>query len=194
VVTAALDDEEFVARCRRENRAGLEQLEVRDDVTPPELSAPTDVRLDAFTVVQPDVLVVCDAAKLANGRYVDGVPDLVVKVLAPSNALKDRREKRRVVLVFDGSPPPGVSYGADVLFSGPGRKADALILEILRGESDPRGWTVITNDRSLADQCRFVGAHISPVKAFREQLRPDASAEKPDQPDVDYWLSQFGDE
>jgi len=105
-----------------------------------------------------------------------------------------RREKRRVVLVFDGSPPPGVSYGADVLFSGPGRKADALIVEILRGESDPRGWTVITNDRSLADQCRFVGAHISPVKAFREQLRPDASAEKPDQPDVDYWLSQFGDE
>jgi hypothetical protein len=105
-----------------------------------------------------------------------------------------RREKRRVVLVFDGSPPPGVSDGADVLFSGPGRKADALILEILRGESDPRGWTVVTNDRSLADQCRFVGAHIASVKAFREQLRPDAAAEKPSEADVDYWLREFGEE
>lgn len=60
------------------------------------LVAPTDVRLDAHTVVQPDVLVVCDPAKLANGRYVDGAPDLVVEVLSPSNALKDRRLKRRV--------------------------------------------------------------------------------------------------
>ncbi|HNM44484.1 Uma2 family endonuclease [Plasticicumulans sp.] len=58
--------------------------------------APTDVRLDAHTVVQPDVLVVCDPAKLANGRHVDGAPDLVVEVLSPSNALKDRRLKRRV--------------------------------------------------------------------------------------------------
>ncbi|HNO62185.1 MAG TPA: Uma2 family endonuclease [Plasticicumulans sp.] len=60
------------------------------------LMAPVDVRLDAHTVVQPDVLVVCDPAKLANGRHVDGAPDLVVEVLSPSNALKDRRLKRRV--------------------------------------------------------------------------------------------------
>lgn len=56
--------------------------------------SPIDVVLDKTTVVQPDIVVVCDAAKLANGRYVDGAPDLVVEVLSPSTALKDRREKR----------------------------------------------------------------------------------------------------
>jgi len=104
-----------------------------------------------------------------------------------------RREKRRLVVVFDGSPPPGVSYGADVIFSGQGRKADAVILELLRRERDPRGWTVVTNDRSLADQCRFVGARVEPVRAFRERLARDAAAEKPEAAgDIDYWLDQFG--
>ena len=104
-----------------------------------------------------------------------------------------RREKRRVVVVFDGSPPPGVSYGSDVLFSGQGRKADAVILELLRRESDPRGWTVVTNDRSLADQCRFVGAKVEAVRPFRERLVREATGEKPDTPgDIDFWLDQFG--
>src|SRR5260370_1433467 len=81
-----------------------------------------------------------------------------------------RRERRRVVVVFDGSPPPGVSYGPDVRYAGQGRTADALILELLRHESDRSGWTVVTNDRSLADQCRFVGAKVEAVRAFRERL------------------------
>jgi hypothetical protein len=104
-----------------------------------------------------------------------------------------RDEKRRVVLVFDGSPPPGVSYGPGVLFSGVGRKADAVILELLRHESDKRGWTVVTNDRSLADQCRFMGARIAGTRDFRERLRRDPGGEKPDTPgDLSYWLEQFG--
>ncbi len=119
-----------------------------------------------------------DAEKRALVREVDGLM---------------RREKRRIVVVFDGSPPPGVSYGHDVLFSGQGRKADAVILELLRRESDPRGWTVVTNDRSLADQCQFVGAKAESVRVFRERLLRDAAAEKPDTPgDIDYWLDQFG--
>ena len=92
------------------------------------------------------------------------------------------REKRRVVVVFDGSSPPGVSYGPDVLFSGKGRKADAVILEFLHSESDTSGWTVVTNDRSLADQCRWVGAHVESVRAFRERLLHDTAAEKPEAP------------
>lgn len=56
--------------------------------------APVDVVLGPSTVVQPDVVVVCDPAKLANGHYVDGAPDLVVEILSPRTAKKDRLTKR----------------------------------------------------------------------------------------------------
>lgn len=57
-------------------------------------AAPVDVRLNDLTVVQPDLVVVCDPAKLANGHYVDGAPDLVVEILSLSTAKKDRQGKR----------------------------------------------------------------------------------------------------
>ncbi|MCW5699533.1 MAG: Uma2 family endonuclease [Rhodospirillales bacterium] len=55
---------------------------------------PVDVVLASDTVVQPDITVVCDHHKLANDRYVDGAPDLVVEVLTPETADWDRNEKR----------------------------------------------------------------------------------------------------
>lgn len=58
--------------------------------------APIDVVLFPDSVVQPDLIVVCDPAKLANGKHVIGAPDLVVEILSPSTALKDKREKRRL--------------------------------------------------------------------------------------------------
>jgi Uma2 family endonuclease len=56
-------------------------------------TAPIDVVLGPKTVVQPDLIVVCDPAKLANGKYVDGAPDWVAEILSPSTAVKDKREK-----------------------------------------------------------------------------------------------------
>jgi Uma2 family endonuclease len=47
------------------------------------------------TVVQPDVLVVCDASRL-DRRGVRGAPDFVVEVLSPSTASHDHVRKRRV--------------------------------------------------------------------------------------------------
>ncbi|MDP2784221.1 MAG: Uma2 family endonuclease [Sulfurimicrobium sp.] len=58
------------------------------------LFAPVDVVLAFDTVVQPDLIVVCDPAKLANRKNVQGAPDLVVEVLSPSTAAKDKREKK----------------------------------------------------------------------------------------------------
>lgn len=54
------------------------------------LASPVDVVLDndQYTVVQPDVLVVCDRDKFRDGR-VYGAPDLVVEVLSPSTRKKD---------------------------------------------------------------------------------------------------------
>ncbi|AHE97896.1 Uma2 family endonuclease [Thioalkalivibrio paradoxus] len=65
--------------------------------------APLDVRLPKAneadeqidTVVQPDVLVVCDPARL-DRRGVRGAPDLVVEVQSPSTAAHDHVRKRRV--------------------------------------------------------------------------------------------------
>ena len=67
--------------------------------------APFDVRLFANqddesdgsddTVVQPDILVVCDRAKLSDGKSCKGAPDLVVEILSSSTANKDRILKLR---------------------------------------------------------------------------------------------------
>lgn len=66
------------------------------------LIAPVDVRLPKAneaddvidTVVQPDVLVVCDPAKISE-RGVRGAPDWVVEVLSPGTASHDQINKRR---------------------------------------------------------------------------------------------------
>ncbi|MEF8767301.1 MAG: Uma2 family endonuclease [Candidatus Accumulibacter phosphatis] len=62
------------------------------DVRFPKTEA-ADERID--TVLQPDVLVVCDLSRLDH-RGVCGAPDLVVEVLSPSTASHDHVWKRRV--------------------------------------------------------------------------------------------------
>ncbi|MBQ7535401.1 MAG: Uma2 family endonuclease [Stomatobaculum sp.] len=58
------------------------------------MPSPTGVQLDRDdrTVVQPDVLVLCDREKLKR-EVVFGAPDLVVEVLSPSTARKDKTLK-----------------------------------------------------------------------------------------------------
>lgn len=64
--------------------------------------APFDVRLpdtdtaeedQTFTVVQPDIVVVCDLSKL-DDRGCKGAPDLIIEILSPSTAAKDLKIKR----------------------------------------------------------------------------------------------------
>jgi Uma2 family endonuclease len=54
-------------------------------------AAPLDVRLfpkedeSDDTVVQPDILVICDKSKTADNRACRGAPDLVIEIRSPSN-------------------------------------------------------------------------------------------------------------
>ena len=52
--------------------------------------SPLDVQLncDNTTIVQPDVLVVCDRSKVRN-RYICGAPDFIVEILSKSTKKKD---------------------------------------------------------------------------------------------------------
>jgi len=64
-------------------------------------SAPFDVRLTRFsklknqevtTVVQPDLCVICDPAKL-DDRGCIGAPDLIIEILSPGNSRTEMRDK-----------------------------------------------------------------------------------------------------
>jgi len=65
--------------------------------------APFDVRLpvhskkneDIFTVVQPDICVICDRSKLDEAGCI-GAPDLIIEILSPGNNKKDLRHKYEV--------------------------------------------------------------------------------------------------
>lgn len=112
------------------------------DVLLPEQGQDDD---ETGNVVQPDIVVVCDPDKLANGRYIRGAPDLVVEILSPSTMKKDVSEKfelyersgvreywiieptarwlHRYVLEFPGDSPGDSPGGAGLADAGPGAGA-----------------------------------------------------------------------
>ena len=45
------------------------------------------------TVVQPDLCVVCDPEKLADGKRCLGAPDLIIEILSPGNSKKELKNK-----------------------------------------------------------------------------------------------------
>lgn len=70
------------------------------------LHAPVDVKLkgkpfrkkklrddEITTVVQPDIIVVCDEEKLTDIRSIDGAPDLIVEILSPGNTKTETKHK-----------------------------------------------------------------------------------------------------
>jgi Uma2 family endonuclease len=68
--------------------------------------APFDVRLynrkksllldkEIYTVVQPDLCVVCDAAKI-DEKGCNGAPELIIEILSPSNSATDMKHKYKL--------------------------------------------------------------------------------------------------
>jgi len=103
-----------------------------------------------------------------------------------------RREGREISLVFDGPEPMGVAFGGLTRFAGQGQTADALILAHLRNQQDPRGWIVVTDDKSLGDQARWVGARVERCETLRARLAGGGEEKPGGQEDLDYWKDVFG--
>lgn len=62
------------------------------DVKLPRYDANGELMSDTYTVVQPDICIICDPHKI-DERGCNGVPDMIVEVLSPSTAKKDLNEK-----------------------------------------------------------------------------------------------------
>ena len=60
------------------------------DVRLPETAGASDDEIE--TVVQPDIVVVCDHGKL-DDKGCTGAPDLIIEILSPSSAERDLKEK-----------------------------------------------------------------------------------------------------
>lgn len=92
-----LDHQDFVGEIYRQLANALEGHPCRVFVAPVDVRLPKADEADKHvaTVVQPDILVVCDQDKL-DRRGVRGAPDLVVEVLSPATAAHDHVRKRHV--------------------------------------------------------------------------------------------------
>jgi len=92
-----LDHQDVAGEIYLQLRQALSGTPCRVFIAPVDVRLPkadeADERID--TVVQPDVLLVCDPARL-DRRGVRGAPDLVVEVLSPTTASHDHQRKRGV--------------------------------------------------------------------------------------------------
>ncbi len=92
-----LEHQDIAGEIYRQLANALEGKPCRPYVAPVDVRLPKGNEADEAvdTVVQPDVIVVCDQGKL-DRRGVRGAPDFVVEVLSPSTAFHDHKRKREV--------------------------------------------------------------------------------------------------
>jgi predicted RNA-binding protein with PIN domain len=78
-----------------------------------------------------------------------------------------------VTVVFERPPSPPIKSPVVEIASAPRARpnaADDEIVRLLKEDSDPEEIRVVTSDRALADQARFLNATIEPAEAFRRQI------------------------
>lgn len=120
-----------------------------------------------------------------------------IKSLIPQNS--------KAILVLDGKRGYFDSqYGASqirVIFSKKPETADDIIRRIIRHESNPQLWSVISSDHEIQNTARDMGARVINSAEFLKsggkktktdvyEKEPDMKF-NPDREDLDYWLRQF---
>jgi len=81
-----------------------------------------------------------------------------------------RRKRKKLTVVFDGPPASGrpkvqTFGGVTVVYAAP-RSADEEIVRRIREARDPRGVTVVTDDRALLSAVGAAGARTAGVDVF----------------------------
>ncbi len=93
--------------------------------------------------------------------------------------VRERSNRGRMIVVFDGAEQPGVAirYGPmEVEFAAP-RSADDAILA--RVQSSPNTWIVVTNDAALARACRDLGARTHTATALAHRVLAPPGGRRP---------------
>jgi predicted RNA-binding protein with PIN domain len=78
-----------------------------------------------------------------------------------------------VTVVFERPPSPPIKSPVVEIASAPKARrnaADDEIVRLLKEDPDPEAIRVVTSDRALADQARFLNATIEPAEAFRREI------------------------
>ena len=78
-----------------------------------------------------------------------------------------------VTVVFERPPSPPIKSPVVEIASAPKagpNAADDEIVRLLKEDPDPEEVRVVTSDRALADQARFLNATIEPAEAFRREI------------------------
>jgi predicted RNA-binding protein with PIN domain len=117
-----------------------------------------------------------------------------------------RSKRKRLTVVFDGPPPSGrpkVQQLGDVtvVYAAP-RSADEEIVRRIQEAREPRGVTVVTDDRALALAVQGAGARTTGIESFRGDAaariaRPRIAAEETKKADPHVsprdWTQWFSD-
>lgn len=101
-------------------------------------------------------------------------------------------------IVFDGAhrreeeSGRGYQNPLEVVYAPKGQSADAYIVEKIEEMQNPGEATVVTNDRGLAQQARYAGAHIETNEKFLKKLQKKKPAtEKKKRADTTYQIERL---
>ena len=101
-------------------------------------SAPIDVVLSDENIVQPDILFISkQRLSIITEKNIQGAPDLVVEILSPGTAEKDKILKRKLYAKF----------GVKEFWLVDGKKKEIEVLSLQ--EEDLKRWKVYTGEETL---------------------------------------------
>lgn len=120
--------------------------------------------------------------------------------------------RRRMVVVCDGMPKPlglieSPTDAVELVYSGVGRTADSVIMQMVVDDSAPKRLIVVSNDREIQKAARRRRARVWSCETFIHELlkgmnRGGKAADTPPAPakqqgplgdeEVDRWLERFG--